>query len=168
MSTLICYDGSASARRAVAAALAVVSHEDVTLLHAWSPPLAYLADAFSDPETFGGPSLKELERLSETRAREIAGDGERLARSHGAEVSVRVERAEKSVWHTILNVADELDVRLIVLGTRGLTAVQSALLGSVSAAVVHHSHRPVMIVPQPTPASPRVDHDAGELVSESR
>jgi len=168
MSLLICYDGSPSARHAVAVALETVSGVDVTLLHVWNPPVAYLADAYSDPAARGGPSLQKLEQLSEQRAREIAGEGQRLARAHGPEVSVRIERAGASVWRTILDVADELDCRLIVLGTRGLTTMQSALLGSVSGPVLHHSERPVMIVPPPSEASAAPRRDAEQLVSEGR
>jgi nucleotide-binding universal stress UspA family protein len=168
MSVLICYDGSPSARRAVAVALATVSRDDVTLLHVWNPPLAYLADAYSDPTRGGGPSLQKLEQLGEERAREIADEGQRLAQEHGAEVSVRIQPADASMWRTILDVADELDSKLIVLGTRGLTAGQSALLGSVSGPVEHHSERPVMIVPTPSEASGAPHRDAEQLVSEGR
>ena len=167
MSVLLCYDGSPSARRALGVALATVSRDDVTLLHVWNPPVAYLADAYSDPAS-GGPSLQKLEQLGEERAREIGDEGRRLAQTHGGEVSVRVEPAGASVWRTILDVADELDCKLIVLGTRGLTAVPSALLGSVSGAVVHHSERPVMIVPKPREASGAPRPDAEQVMSESR
>jgi nucleotide-binding universal stress UspA family protein len=51
------------------------------------------------------------------------------------------------VWHTILDVAGGVDADLIVVGTRGANAVQEQLLGSVSNGVVHHSRRPVLIVP---------------------
>lgn len=33
-----------------------------------------------------------------------------------------------------------------VMGSRGLTGVRSMLLGSVSNAVVHHAHRPTLII----------------------
>jgi nucleotide-binding universal stress UspA family protein len=36
---------------------------------------------------------------------------------------------------------------VIVVGARGLSTVASALLGSVSNAVVHHCKRPVLVVP---------------------
>jgi nucleotide-binding universal stress UspA family protein len=166
MSVLICYDGSPSARRAVAVALSTVSRDDVTLLHVWTPPIAYLADAYSDPALSGGSALQRLDELAQQRAQEIAADGARLAQEHGAEVSVRVQPAGTSIWRTILDVADELDCKLIVLGTRGLTAVQSALLGSVSSPVVHHSERPVMIVPKPRQTSGAATPGAEQLTSE--
>jgi nucleotide-binding universal stress UspA family protein len=153
MSILICYDGSPSATQAVSLAHGTIAGE-ITLLHVWSPPAAFLADAFSDPSRLGGPTLEELERLAIGRAREIMDEGEQYARSIGLSVVTRLERNDSSVWRTVLDVADELDSALIMIGTRGRTAVQSALLGSVSGAVLHHSARPVLVVPLPHAIEP--------------
>ena len=72
-----------------------------------------------------------------------------LADAFGFVVEPRVERSQTAVWQTILDVAAQTDAELIVIGTHGATAVQSALLGSSSNAVVHHSERPVLVVPTP-------------------
>ena len=48
--------------------------------------------------------------------------------------------------HAILELADELSIDLIVLGTRGLTGVKHVLLGSVAERVVQRAHCPVMTV----------------------
>ena len=72
-----------------------------------------------------------------------------LADASGFVVEPRVERSQTAVWQTILDVAAQTDAELIVIGTHGATAVQSALLGSISNAVVHHSERPVLVVPTP-------------------
>ena len=36
---------------------------------------------------------------------------------------------------------------VLVVGSRGRSAVQEILLGSVAMAVLHHAYRPVMVVP---------------------
>jgi nucleotide-binding universal stress UspA family protein len=46
----------------------------------------------------------------------------------------------------IVGLAEELGAGIIVLGSRGLGPLRSALMGSVSTSVVHHAHCPVMVV----------------------
>lgn len=46
----------------------------------------------------------------------------------------------------ILRVAEEHDCDLIVMGSRGMGAMKSFLLGSVSDQVVHRAHCPVLII----------------------
>ncbi len=147
MSVLICYDGSSSAQRSLTVAAAVLNGETAVLLHVWNPPERVLADAFGLKDDDAGPNYAQLETLIRERAGEVLGDGEDLASRLGVAVDARQERNRGSVWQTILDVADEVDATLIVTGTHGATAVQSGLLGSVSNALVHHSHRPVLVVP---------------------
>lgn len=150
MAILLCYDGSESAKHAISVAHATLTHKPATLLHVWSPPVAVLADSFGGASAPDGPSLAELERFTLERARAIAQQGHELAHGLGLTVQTRLERDDTTVWRTILDVGADIDADLIVIGTRGHTVVQSALLGSVSNAVVHHSERPVLVVPATT------------------
>ena len=49
----------------------------------------------------------------------------------------------------ILWAAEEPAVMSVVVGSRGLSGFRSALLGSVSNAVVQHSAKPVVVVHDP-------------------
>jgi Universal stress protein family len=57
------------------------------------------------------------------------------------------EESVSSTWRTIVDAAERDGADLVVMGTRGLSGVRSALLGSVSHKVVQHVLCPVLIVP---------------------
>ena len=46
----------------------------------------------------------------------------------------------------IVDLAEELDAGLVVVGSRGLGGIRRALMGSVSDSVVRHAHCPVLVV----------------------
>jgi nucleotide-binding universal stress UspA family protein len=152
MSILICYDDSDSARRALTVAQRTLGHQHATLLHVYRAPEAVLADAFSTRESDparGSVSQERLESLAARRAREVLDAGGAIASDLDADVELEAREApsDMSLWRAILKVADEIDAELIVAGSRGPTAVAEQALGSVSAGLVHHSERPVLIVP---------------------
>jgi nucleotide-binding universal stress UspA family protein len=151
MSTLICYDGSPSAQRALSVAASALDGAPAVLLHVWNPPQRVLADSFGVSEDNAVLNTDKLQTFIEDHAAEVVADGEAFAGRLGFAVTSRQEVNRSSIWQTILDVADEVDATLIVTGTHGSTAVQSGLLGSVSNALVHHAHRPVLVVPSPAP-----------------
>ena len=145
---LLCYDGSESSAHAIAAAHELVGPVSATVLHVWVPPVNLLIpDPFSGAEPWGSAQMGDLETVLLERASRIAAGGVALANEAGFTAQSELRAAAGSPWRTILEVADEIDASLIVLGARGLGAVQSLLLGSVSNAVVHHARRPVLVVP---------------------
>jgi nucleotide-binding universal stress UspA family protein len=83
-------------------------------------------------------------------ALQIAREGANLAIGAGLDATPgAVPGSFNGTWHEILDMADQHDASLIVLGARGLSPVRSLFIGSVSHGVVQHSHRPVMVVPPP-------------------
>jgi len=58
-----------------------------------------------------------------------------------------VAEAASTTWRGIVDVADELDVSVIVIGSRGLSGLRER--GSVSHDVAMNARRPVLIVPPP-------------------
>jgi nucleotide-binding universal stress UspA family protein len=54
-------------------------------------------------------------------------------------------RIDQRPDQAIIHLAEELDVGLIVMGSRGLGGVRRALMGSISEFVVRHAHCPVLI-----------------------
>ena len=55
---------------------------------------------------------------------------------------------------SILSAAEEGDVRLICVGSRGHGGFKGLMLGSVSQQIVHHAPCPVVIVPPSKPGKP--------------
>jgi len=155
---VLCYDGSASANQAITAARSIVGPVRALLLHVWEPATSLLGPApFAGVETWSGPQVAELEAIATERANRTVEYGAKLARASGFSAEARLERATHAVWRTILEVADDCDAQLIVVGARGLSPIQSLLLGSVSTALVHHSTRPILVVPLPAGDGPPED-----------
>jgi nucleotide-binding universal stress UspA family protein len=144
---LFCYDGSEGSRAAMAAATELVAHPaPAVVLTVWQPAVVLLARAGGF-----GSYLSDEERVDAGQAQlasNAAEEGVERARAHGYDASSRVEEAIEGAGRRIIEIADELDARLIVCGRRGLGAVASALLGSVSHVVLAHASRPVLIAPE--------------------
>jgi nucleotide-binding universal stress UspA family protein len=149
---LLCFDGSEDASDAIAQAGALLGSRSAVVESVWEPVRVWAA---YDPATIISAPLARLaseelglDKIAEDVAREKTERGVGLARTAGFDAQGRVARGK--TWRAICDVADELDAAVIVLGARGLSRVQSALLGSVSAAVTVHAGRPVLIVSRGT------------------
>ena len=158
---LLCFDGSTDAENAISSAADLLGSMPAVVItvnepiRVWEP---------SDPATIlHAPMGKllskalELEEIADEVAQEHVNRGVEVARAVGFDAGGRVARGK--AWKTICDVADEIDAAAIVLGARGLSRVQSALLGSVSAAVSAHAGRPVLSIHQRTPSSRPTDRE---------
>ena len=145
---LVCYDGSDHSRHSLEAIRGLLAPTEVVILTVWQPLVAKLSEGGSFA-TFAFDEESQVDETEERAARAGAEEAAELARAAGHHATVRVERAAGAPWAKIIEFADELDARLIVCGTRGRGAIRTALLGSVSRAVLAHSGRPVLISPAP-------------------
>ena len=89
-----------------------------------------------------------FEELNTTDALQRARQGAERARRAGFEAEARAELASPT-YEGIVDVADEIDAAVIVIGSRGLSGAREAFEGSISHAVAEHAGRPVLIVPPP-------------------
>ena len=158
---LLCFDGSDDAVNAISLAAGLLGSRPAVILtvneplRLWEP---------TDPATLLDVPIQkalskalELEEIVDKVAEEQMRRGVELARAAGFDAEGRVARGK--AWRTICDVAEEIDAPAIVLGARGLSRVQSALLGSVSATVSAHTDRPVLIIHQQHPGNPPVPAD---------
>ncbi|HOK62800.1 MAG TPA: universal stress protein [Soehngenia sp.] len=86
----------------------------------------------------------ELIRILEQNAKELLEKVEKEFNDYPFGVKTMYKFGD--VPDEIINVADEEDVDLIVIGTRGLGAFSRAVLGGVSHKVVTHADRSVLVV----------------------
>ena len=146
---LLCFDGSEDAAAALAAAATLVGSGPAVVLTVWEPFRVWEP---YDPATVVSVPLARLashelrfDEVAQDAARQKNETGVTRARAAGLDATGRVSGGK--TWRAICEVADELDARVIVVGARGLGRIESALLGSVSSAVVTHARRPVLVVP---------------------
>ena len=137
---LICYDGSVDARRAIDVALRFLGPRQAIVLT--------IGTALTDVENTVAPLIvgDDYEEISVADALTRATEGAERARRAGFSATPR-GGASEPIWQGIVDVADEIDACVIVVGSRGLTGAREVLDRSVSHKVVQHAGRPVLIVP---------------------
>jgi nucleotide-binding universal stress UspA family protein len=108
-----------------------------------------VVEAFDfDPPFPLGPSAAETSRGEEHALQRTAAAVEELVRQireRGVAVQVVVRSGEPAA--TLLQVADDVEAELVVVGTRGGGDPADPLLGSVARSVVAHGRRPTLVVP---------------------
>jgi nucleotide-binding universal stress UspA family protein len=139
---LICYDGSAGAERAIGAAAGLFGRRRAVVLDVGPLVTPEESLAVMGPVT----PAAAFEGLNEDDAKQRAEAGAEKARRAGFDAEMRAEVAAPT-WEAIVDVADEIDAAVIVLGSRGLHGAREAFEGSVSHDVAAHAGRPVLIVP---------------------
>jgi nucleotide-binding universal stress UspA family protein len=139
---LICYDGSAESRHGIEAAAELFASRRAVVLDVAS----YVTPSESLAVTAAPIGGAEFERLNVEDAKARAEDGAALARTAGLDAEPRAA-LEAPTWSGVVDVADELDAAVIVIGSRGLDDIGEQLKGSLSHQLVQHSTRPVLVAP---------------------
>lgn len=138
---LVATDGSDVAARATRQGLAIAADVDARV------------HALSVVDVREGPGLETVREQARDDCRRIvdAVADDEAARDVPVVTTVRDGRPH----HEILAYADEEDVDLLVVGTRGRTGVRRWLLGSVAIGVIRHARRPVLTVGSSAASIPR-------------
>jgi nucleotide-binding universal stress UspA family protein len=91
---------------------------------------------------------KQLIRIGRQQASQIFDTVAEIAKRHGVITKINTEMVETSVSAAdeIIRYAQEKDIDLIVVGTKGRSGMSKALLGSVASKVVTYSPCSVLVV----------------------
>jgi nucleotide-binding universal stress UspA family protein len=145
---LIGFDGSDAATQAVRRGGRLLTPRVATVACVWEP-FAQLV-LHTDVLGITAPMRAfEAEFDAEARAQATvaATAGAAIAEEVGLRARIATAPAAPKAWSTLLELADELDAAALLIGSRGLGATKGAIVGSVASGVLHHSSRPVVVVP---------------------
>ena len=132
MKILVGYDGSDGARRALELAATLARHDDQVSVVAVAEGIPLLGHA----STLPSPEQEDARQGQLLEAERVLG-------AHG--VASSLVRRSGDPATAILELADEQDVDLVVLGTRGVSTVERWLIGSVSSKVLQHAACSVLV-----------------------
>lgn len=142
---LVATDGSEAAAEAVLFGVELAAEHEAELIFVHVVPALDVVPA--TPWGYGAvlphqPSAEDKQMLEDAAA---------VAAEHGV-ISTTV-LLSGDIADEIVAYGDSHDVDTIVVGSRGHGAIASALLGSVSRAVLRECRRPVVVVRTPVPAA---------------
>ena len=140
MTIVLGYDESPGARRALGYAvdLAKLLGDSLVIVYGAEPPGRM------------GDELAEHFKAVAERGRAALDQAVETATAAG--VAATVELVDEKPAQALLDVADQHDARLIVVGTYGESPLRGAMLGSTPHKLLHWSSRPVLCVPPPADA----------------
>ncbi len=137
--SLLATDGSRDAALAFQAAvdLSARSGSELHVVHVWQAPMQY---------TYVPTAKLEYPLLHELQAHELLEEQvERLEEALGATVAgAHLRRGSPA--EEIIDLSEELEVGLVVAGSRGLGTIGKLVLGSVSEKVAYLASRPTLVV----------------------
>jgi nucleotide-binding universal stress UspA family protein len=132
---LIPVDGSDSSKNAAqyAAHLVNARSPKLYLLNVWEPVNL----------TIGGEMAEKLREGEQAKAMSLLGEYKKLLEPCGLDVELLARSGRPD--YVILNVQDELDCDLIVIGSRGLSVLENVIMGSVVTRVLEGATCPVLV-----------------------
>jgi nucleotide-binding universal stress UspA family protein len=142
------YDTSAQQIAETGYALAKSMNAQVVLLHVTSDYVYYSSLDYSP--ILGYDSFSNLGALQTNAVEELAKAAEnylQATKQHLGDDSIRTVVKDGDFGEVILEVAEEMNIDIIVLGTHGRRGLDKILMGSVAEKVLRNSQIPMFIIP---------------------
>jgi nucleotide-binding universal stress UspA family protein len=130
------FDGSECASAALESAIDLARRydDDLVIVFGIEPPVRSVGEEFTEHE-------KALHEIGERVT------GSALKRAHEEGVKADVALVPLRPAPAILQIAQQRDAHMIVIGTHGESPLRGAILGSTPHKLLHLSDRPVLVVP---------------------
>ncbi len=135
---LVAYDGSGSAKNALALAGKLARQEK-----SWIKVVAVVPRYAGEIELIGVRNIKDL---IDGAGGKLLADAREIARSEDIHILTDLKQGEP--FEKIVSVAEEENCDLIVMGRCGRNHLERELMGSVTARVIGHTTKNVMVVPE--------------------
>lgn len=134
---LVAYDGSGSAKNALAQACRLAKEDK-----SWIKVLAVLPAYEGDLELFGVSNIKDT---IQGPGQQLLVEAQEIADKEDVHILKNLEQGEP--YDRIIHVADDENCDLIVMGRRGRSHIERELIGGVTARVIGHTSKDVLVIP---------------------
>ena len=95
---------------------------------------------------YRGGKIEVYEESLKKQAEELLGEAEALAKKEGVKIKIEVITNSSSAAEGIIDYAENKNIDLIIIGTKGTTGIEKFLIGSVANKVTSHAHCSVLAV----------------------
>lgn len=151
LAVLVCYDGTERATHAVAVTAKLFPGAHARVLNVWEP-LERIVARYAALGPYFGDGVGDADAGLETDAGGVAAAGAKIAGEAGLDATPHTATLRTSVWEAVVETANELDVDVIVTGTRSLHGMREVLSNTLTHALLQNSKRAVLGIPMPASA----------------
>jgi nucleotide-binding universal stress UspA family protein len=137
---LVAFDGSESSKNALLQAFRLANDEEC-----WITVASVIPPYEGEMELIG---VKDIRAAIRKPCDDAIAEAVRMARAEKALITTVCEEGE--IYKKIVDLAEAENCDLIVMGRKGRRRIERALVGSVTARVIGHARKDVLVVPDKT------------------
>lgn len=137
---LVAFDGSESSKNALLQAFRLANAEEC-----WITVVSVIPPYEGEMELVG---VKDIRASLRKPCDDALAEAERIAKAEKTLIKTVCEEGE--IYERVVDLADSENCDVIVMGRRGLRRLERVLVGSVTARVIGHTKKDVLVVPRGT------------------